>query len=300
MAEKRKKLAIRPEDVLATLMIIPSLWAARQSEYYYLFNGNIVVSKHTSVLLLLLILSIMTALYENRTQRIIDTIKSGVKIPEVTMEDQWVYLWKTKFRILYVARDYLPFLICIFAYHYLLSIIPHIKAYSLDNFFIYIEKTFVELWRVPVIGWFNQTTNFKTWMVVAYKTYILSVPILAAYLYMVKNLEKFRYFLLAVVLGSVMALVVNMLLPSMGLDAYTKQIVTAQNGSVSLAAVYSSVVMFFSFKIGRTLGLTFIPLAALSFLADILTYSNYLCAVIIGVAIGAIAVPLAKYIGGRS
>jgi len=299
MVKTLKKLAIRPEDILAVMMIIPSLWAATQSEYYYFLNGNIVFSKHTSGLLLLLVLSILTALYENRTQRIIDTIKSGVKIPEVTMEDQLVYLWKTKFRILHVARDYLPFLICILAYHTLLNVIPHVKYYNLDSTFMYIEKHFVEVWRVAIIGWFNQTSSFKPLMTIAYKTYILSVPILAAYLYMVKNLEKFRYFLLAVVLGSVMALIVNMLLPTIGLDAFTKQIVAAQNGSVSLPTVYSSVVMFFAFKIGRTLGFVFIPLAALSFLADILTYSNYLLAVLIGIAIGAIAVPLAKYIGGK-
>ena len=77
MVKLLNKLAIRPEDILAVLMIIPSLLAARQSEYYYFLNGNIVFSKHTSGLLLLLILSILTALYENRTQRIIDTIKSG-------------------------------------------------------------------------------------------------------------------------------------------------------------------------------------------------------------------------------
>ena len=133
MVKLLKKLAIRPEDILAVLMIIPSLLAARQSEYYYFLNGNIVVSKHTSGLLLLLILSILTALYENRTQRIIDTIKSGVKIPEVTMEDQLVYLWKTKFRVFYVARDYLPFLICILAYHSLLNVLPHVKYYQIGR-----------------------------------------------------------------------------------------------------------------------------------------------------------------------
>ena len=294
-----KRLAIRPEDILAVLMIIPSLWVARQSEYYSFLNGNIVVSKLTGGLLLLLILSILTALYENRAQRIIDTIKSGVKIPQVTMSDQLIYLWKTKFRILLVARDYLPFLICILAYHTILSDLPHVKYYHLDNFFMVIEKSFVESWRVAVIGWFSHNVNFKAMMSVAYKTYILSVPILAAYLYMVKDLKKFRYFLLAVVFGSAMALIFNMLLPSMGLDAYTKQIVSAQNGSVSLPTVYSSVVMFFSFKIGRTLGLVFIPLALLSFLADILTYSNYLVAVLIGILIGVIAVPLARYVGEK-
>jgi len=299
MVKLLKKLAIRPEDILAVLMIIPSLLATRQSEYYYLLNGNIVFSKHTSALLLLLILSILTALYENRTQRIIDTIKSGVKIPEVTMEDQLVYLWKTKFRILYVARDYLPFLVCILAYHPLLNVIPHLKYYHLDNAFMYIEKHFVEVWRVAIIGWFNHTSSFKTLMAVAYKTYVLSVPILAAYLYMVKNLEKFRGFLLAVVFSSIMALMVNILLPTIGLDASIKQIIAAQNGSVSLPALYSSVIMFFAFKIGRTLGLVFIPLATLTFLADILTYSNYLLAVLIGVLIGAVAVPLAKYVGGK-
>jgi len=296
-----KKLAIRPEDILAVLMILPSLWAARQPEYYQFLNGNIVLSKHTTGLLLLLILSILTALYDNRIQRIVDTIKSGVKIPAVTIEDQLIYLWKTKFKILYVARDYLPFLICILAYQTLLSVIPHIKYYHLDEFFMMIEKNFVEWWRVAIIGWFSERATFKALMTVAYKTYILSVPILAAYLYMVKNLEKFRYFLLAIVLGSVMALIANMLLPSMGLDAYTKQIISARNGSVSLPTVYSAVVMFFSFKVGRTLGCVFLPLAALSFLADILTYSNYLLAVLIGIALGAIAVQFSKLlIGGKS
>ncbi len=294
-----KKLAIRPEDILAVLMILPSLWVARQSEYYSFLSGNIVVSKLTGGLLLLIILSLLTALYENREQRIIDTIKSGVKIPQVTMEDQLIYLWKTKFRILIVARDYLPFLICILAYHTILNGLPHVKYYNLDNIFMVTEHKFVESWRVAVIGWFSQKTNFKALMQVAYKTYILSVPILAVYLYMVKDLKKFRYFLLAVVFGSVMALIVNIFMPSLGLYAYSKEIIAAQNGSVSLPTVYSSVVMFFAFKIGRTLGFVFIPLALLSFLADILTYSNYLVAVLIGILIGLIAVPLARYVGER-
>lgn len=294
-----KRLAIRPEDILAVLMIIPSVWVARQSEYYSFLNGNIVVSKLTGGLLLLLILSVLTALYENRAQRIIDTIKSGVRIPEVTMGDQLIYLWKTKFRILLVARDYLPFLICILAYHTILNGLPHVKYYHLDNFFMMVEKNFVESWRVAIIGWFSHKTNFKALISIAYKTYILSVPILAAYLYMVKDLKKFRYFLLAVVFGSAMALIFNMLMPSMGLEASTKQIIASQNGSISLPALYSAVVMFFAFKIGRTLGFVFIPLACLSFLADILTYSNYLVAVLIGILIGVIAVPLARYVGER-
>lgn len=299
MAKIFSRKAIRPEDVLAFLMILPSIWVARQPEYYYLFNGNIVMSKHLTGFLLLLVLAIVTALYENRIQRIIDTIKSGVKIPQVSMEDQLVHLWKTKYRILQVARDYLPFLICIVAYHSLQSIMPQFGSYRLDEAFIYVEKLLVEPWRTHVINWFSNVTDFKTLMTIAYKTYILSVPILAGYLYMIKDLQKFRNFLLAVVIGSIVALLINAIMPSMSLDSHSRQLIGAYNGTVSLPAVYSTVVLFFAFKIGRTLGLTFVPLAVLSFMAELLTYSNYLTAVLIGFILGALAVPLAKYIGGK-
>ena len=124
---------------------------------------------------------------------------------------------ENKIRILLVARDYLPFLICILAYHTILNDLPHVKYYHLDNFFMMVEKNFVEGWRVAVIGWFSDKANFRALMSVAYKTYILSVPILAAYLYMVKDLKKSLYFLLAVVFGLAIALIFNMLMPSMGL-----------------------------------------------------------------------------------
>jgi hypothetical protein len=95
MMKENKLHIIRPEDVLALLMILPSIWVTSPSEYYYLFNGNLVVSKHTTALMLLLLFAVLTSLYENRVQRIIDTMKSGVKIPAVTIQDQSLYLWNS-------------------------------------------------------------------------------------------------------------------------------------------------------------------------------------------------------------
>jgi len=44
----------------------------------------------------------------------------------------------------------------------------------------------------------------------------------------------------------------------------------------------------------------YIPIALLCFLADILTYSNYFMAVIIGILVGIIAIPLSKWVGERA
>ncbi|MFH1223702.1 MAG: hypothetical protein V1647_05105 [Pseudomonadota bacterium] len=277
MSDKKQPL-IRIEDVLAALMILPSIWVTSPSEYYSLFNGNIVVSKHTTALILLFIFAILTALYENRIQRIIDSIKSGVKIPAVTMEDQTVFLWKTKFRILYVIRDYLPFLICILAYHRLQAILPHWEVINLDNAFRWLDLHIIEGFRAALISWGSNSPRFNDVIGLSYKSYFLSVPIIATYLYLIKDTKKFRQLFLAIVTGSIFALIVQ---------------------TVSLPAIYTSVALFYSLKISRILMYWYMPIAILCFLADILTSSNYFAAVVIGVIIGVVSIPIAKRLEER-
>jgi hypothetical protein len=298
MMKENKLHIIRPEDVLALLMILPSIWVTSPSEYYYLFNGNLVVSKHTTALMLLLLFAVLTSLYENRIQRIIDTMKSGVKIPAVTIQDQSLYLWKRKFRILQVIRDYLPFLVCIIAYHRLAVIIPHVKDYNLDRIFMSFDRLVIEGARLKILGWFGSSQEFKDFMTVSYKTFLLGVPIISTYLYMVKAFKKFREFLLAIAIGSAIALIISMVFPCIGLEAIIKSIPGPMTGSISLPAIYTATIIMFSIKFSRPLLTFYIPIAALFFLAEILSYSSYFLVIIISVMVGLIAVPLARSVQG--
>jgi len=284
----KKQPIIRIEDILAVLMILPSIWVTSPSEYYSMFNGNIVVSKHTTALTLLFMFAILTALYENRIQRIIDSIKSGVKIPAVTIEDQSIYLWKTKFRILYVIRDYLPFLICILAYHRLLDILPAITIYRMDDIFRSVDGALVEGFRSTVLAWEHNSHRLKDVISLSYKSYFLSVPIVATYLYLIKDLKKFRQLFLAIVIGSIFALIINILFR------------TSDTRSVSLPAIYTSVLLFYSLNISKLLMYWYMPIAVLCFLADILTHSNYFIAVILGIIVGVAAIPISRWLGDRT
>jgi hypothetical protein len=300
MTKKIKLSLIRPEDILALLMILPSLWVTSPSEYYYLFNGNIVVSKHMTALMLLFVFAIFTALYENRIQRIIDTIKSGVKIPAVTIADQIVHLWKNKFRILYVIRDYLPFLVCVIAYHRLTVFIPEVnmKDSVIDRIFMSFDRFLIEDLRLYFLTWTGNYTWIKDLLSLSYKTYFLAVPILATYLYMLKEFDKFREFMLAISIGTLISLLFSIIMPCLGLEAVIKSISSDLTGSISLPAVYTATVFFYAFKFNKTLALFYLPIAFLFFIADILTYSNYLLSIILSLIIGYLAIPIAKYIKG--
>ncbi|MEI6079896.1 MAG: hypothetical protein WCQ53_04590 [bacterium] len=298
MIKENKLHLIRPEDVLALLMILPSIWVTSPSEYYYLFNGNLIISKHTTALMVLILFAVFTALYENRIQRIIDTMKSGVKIPAVTIQDQSVYLWKRKFRILQVIRDYLPFLVCFMAFHRLTVLIPHVKGYDVDRIFMSFDRFAIEGIRLKILGWFGSSREFKDLISISYKTYLLGVPIIATYLYMVKELKQFRQFLLTISIGLILALLINMLFPSMGLESIIRGIKAPLTGSVSLPAIYTTAVLLFSIKFSKALSTFYIPIAILFFIAEILSYSNYLLTILISVIVGLIAIPLAKLIQG--
>jgi hypothetical protein len=300
MTKKIRLSLIRPEDVLALLMILPSVWVTSPSEYYYLFNGNIVVSKHMTALMLLFLFAIFTALYENRIQRIIDTIKSGVKIPAVTIGDQIVHLWRNKFRILYVIRDYLPFLICVIAYHRLTIFIPQVDIRNsvIDRMFMSFDRFLLEDLRLAILAWIGGYHWFKDLVSLSYKTYFLAVPILATYLYMLKEFDKFRQFMLAISIGTLMSLLFNIMMPCLGLESVIKNISSDLTGSVSLPAVYTTTVLLYSFKFNRTLALFYLPIATLFFIADILSYSNYLLSIITSLLIAYLAIPVAKYVKG--
>lgn len=298
MMKENKLHLIRPEDVLALLMIIPSIWVTSPSEYYYLFNGNLVVSKHVTALMLLLLFAIFTSLYENRIQRIIDTMKSGVKIPAVTMSDQAVYLWKRKNRILQVSRDYLPFLLCIIAYHRLTQLIPHIKHYDIDRIFMSFDRSVIESLRLKALALFGQSREFKDILSLSYKTYLLGVPVIATYLYMIKQFKKFREFLLAITLGSIIALLVSIIFPSLGLEAILNNSKAPLSGTISIPAIYTVVVLVFSIKYSKPLASFYIPIATLFFFSQILSYSSYLLAIVVSVIIGLVALPLARLIQG--
>ena len=297
MKENKLNL-IRPEDVLALLMILSSIWVTSPSEYYYLFNGNLVVSKHTTALMLLVLFAIFTSLYENRIQRIIDTMKSGVKIPAVTISDQSVYLWKRKFRILQVIRDYLPFLVCIIAYHRLTVLIPHVKGYNIDRVFMSFDRLVIEGVRLKILGWFGSSREFKDILSLSYKTYLLGVPIIATYLYMVKQFQKFRRFLLAIIIGSILALLISMFFPSVGLDSIVNNIKAPLSGSISLPTIYTTILLLFAIGFSKALSSFYLPIAILFFIAEILSYHSYLLTIVIGVIVGLIAMYLAKLIQG--
>ena len=300
MTKKIRLSLIRPEDVLALLMILPSVWVTSPSEYYYLFNGNIVVSKHLTALMLLFLFAIFTALYENRIQRIIDTIKSGVKIPAVTINDQIVYLWRNKFRILYVIRDYLPFLICVIAYHRLTIFIPEVemKDSVIDRIFMSFDRFMIEDLRLWALAWIGNHLWIKDLISLSYKTSFLAVPILATYLYMLKEFDKFRQFMLAISIGTLLSLLLSIMMPCLGLESVIKNINSNLTGSISLPAVYTATVLFYSFKFNKTLALFYLPISILFFIADILSYSNYLLSITLSLLIGYLAIPIAKYVKG--
>ncbi len=282
------------------LMIIPSLWVTSPSEYYSLFNGNIILSKHTTALLLLFIFALLAALYQNRVQRIIDTIKSGVKIPEVTIQDQTVHLWKTKFQVLNAIRDYLPFLLCMLAYQRIVTLIPHSPHAGLDKFFMQIDADVVNNFRNYIIGHFGTYKSFNDFLHILYKTYMISVPFVAIYLYIFKEYRKFREFLLAIVAGLILSLLVDLFLPSIGMDIYTKKFHVHWDGSISIPSLYTAIVLFYSFKVGKTLTTFFLPFSILFFLADILSYSNYFAAIITSIILAAISIPTARLLIWRS
>lgn len=300
MPETGSRPLIRTEDVIAMLMIIPSLWVTSPSEYFSLFNGSIILSKHTTALLLLFIFALLAALYQNRVQRIIDTIKSGVKIPEVTIQDQTVHLWKTKFQVLNSIRDYLPFILCILAYQRLVTLVPHSPHEGLDKLFMQIDAVIVNDLRNYIIGKIGHYKSFNDFIHIFYKTYLISVPFVAIYLYIFKEYRKFREFLLAIVAGLILSLLVDIFLPSIGMDIYMKKFHVHWDGTISIPSLYTAIVLFYSFKVGKTLTTFFIPVAVLFFLADILSFSNYFTAVIISIIIAAISVPTARLLIWRS
>ena len=297
MKENKLNL-IRPEDVLALLMILSSIWVTSPSEYYYLFNGNLVVSKHTTALMLLVLFAIFTSLYENRIQRIIDTMKSGVKIPAVTISDQSLYLWKRKYRILQVIRDYLPFLLCIIAYQRLTVLIPHVREYNIDRVFMSFDRLVIEGTRLKILGWFGSSREFKDILSLSYKTYLLGVPIISTYLYMIKQFKKFRGFLLAIIIGSALALLISTFFPSLGLAAIVNNIKAPLSGSISLPTIYTTILLLFAIGYSKPLSSFYIPIATLFLVAEVLSYYSYLLTIVISVIVGLIAMYLAKLIQG--
>ncbi len=300
MPERISRPLIRTEDIIALMMIIPSLWVTSPSEYYSLLNGSIILSKHATGLLLLFIFAILAALYQNRMQRIIDTIKSGVKIPEVTIQDQFVHLWKTKFNILYVIRDYLPFLLCIIAYQKLVTLVPHVPHQGLDKIFLHIDAVVVQEFRHYILSKVGHYRWFNDLLHLSYKTHILAVPFVAIYLYIFKEYSKFRGFLLSIVVALILSLVVDIFFPSIGMDIYTKKFHVHWDGTISIPALYTAVVLVYSFKVGKTLTSFFIPVALVLFLSDILSFSNYFSAIMISIIVALISVPLSSLLMWRS
>ncbi|MEI6093708.1 MAG: hypothetical protein WCQ47_08565, partial [bacterium] len=236
--------------------------------------------------------------YENRIQRIIDTMKSGVKIPAVTISDQTVYLWKRKFRILQVIRDYLPFLVCIIAYHRLTQLIPHAKSYNIDRVFMSFDRFVIESLRLKTLSFFGHSREFRDVLSLSYKTYLLCVPVIATYLYMIKQFKKFREFLLAITLGSVITIIVSIIFPSIGLEAILNNSRAPLSGTISIPAIYTVIVLVFSLKYIKPLASFYIPIASLFFISQILSYSSYMLAIVISAIIGLVAVPLARLIQG--
>jgi len=281
-------------------MIIPSLWVTSPSEYYSIFYGNIILSKHTTALLLLFIFALLAALYENRIQRIIDTIKSGVKIPEVTISDQTVHLWKTKFKVLNAIRDYLPFLVCILAYYRLVTLIPHSPHEGLDKIFIHMDAVVVNGFREYIMSRVGTYKGFNDFLHLFYKTYIIAVPFVAIYLYIFKEYKKFREFLLAIVVGLILSLLIDMFFPSIGMALYTKKFNVHWNGTISIPSLFTAIVLFYSLKVGKTLTSFYIPVAILFFMADILSFSNYFSAVVVSIVVAFLSVSVARLLMWRS
>ena len=299
MPETGSRPLIRVEDVIAALMIIPSLWVTSPSEYYSLFNGSLILSKHTTALILLFIFALLAALYENRIQRIVDTIKSGVKIPEVTIQDQTVHLWKTKFKVLNSIRDYLPFLLCMLAYHRLVTMVPHSPNEGLDKIFMQIDAVVINNFRHYIMIKVGPHKWFNDFLHLFYKTYIIAVPFVAIYLYTFKEYKKFREFLLAIVVGLILSIVVDIFLPSVGTDVITKKFQVHWDGTISIPSLYTAIVLFYSIKVGKTLTFFFLPVAILFFVADILSFSNYFSAVVISILVALVSIPLARLLMWR-
>jgi hypothetical protein len=288
------KIRLKVEEYIALAVIIASFFVTSPSKYFYLFNGWIVMSKHMMAFWVLFVFSILTILYKNRIQRIIDTIKSGVEIPAVTLEDQATHLWKSRYRILLVARDYLPFVLCLLAYTNLTTIVDMFGRATIDTFMLTAEQMIIGNLRNNMIVFVNQTIVFKDALAVAYNTYAISVPIFALYLHLLKRFKNFREFMLAIIIASFFSLGINCFLPSYGLTTMTTGIPKDLLGTVSLPACYTTLVLFFSLTVSPKLTFLYTPVAILLFLADSLSYSHYVISILSGALTGLISIPISK------
>lgn len=254
-------------------MIIPSLILTSPYEYYRFFDGSLVISKHLTGVLLLLIFAVLAVLYENRVQRIIDTIKSGVKIPSVTFEDQVKNLWQKKLLILKVFRDYLPFLLCILAHQKLLSILEQkITIHQFEN--IISNST-----RYNILSYIISFPKLKDIMYITHKTYLLIVPVLAVYLYFFKQFKQFRQFLFSVIIISIMDLAMLYFF----------------NIKLSTPIIYTAIVLFYSLIIDKSLFLFFISIAILIFFTDFMIFATNHIITLLSISLGVISIFISRY-----
>jgi hypothetical protein len=287
---------IRPEDIIALVFILPSLYISSPYEYYKFLNGSIVVSKHLTAFVLLLIFAFFAALYENKVKRIIDTIRSGVKIPEVTIEDQLTHLWKSKNIVFRTFRDYFPFIFFILAYQ---TISEYLTAQDLvtkisANFINIISTLSIEF-KFFITKFLKTYPSLKSILEFSHKTYFLSVPILTTYLYFLKKYNKFRIFFTTIMLASIFSLFINLFLQeNLKLVVDTKTILT--NTKISIPTLYTVVVLYYSFIMNKTIAGLYLPIALILLVQDIVAYSNNFLGLLLSIFITIIAISISKLI----
>jgi len=278
--KKYKKFNIKIEEYITLILIISSFFITSPSEYFVFFHGEIIISKYTIAFTFLFILSVLTTLYKNRIQRIIDTIKSGVKIPEVTIEDQIIHFLKNKGKILLVIRDYLPFVLCMLAFSSIKNLSTILNHTSIEPWFINAEQILINNIREYVNSLIEPYKIIKNILTLSYNTYTLSVPILAIYLHLTKKFSAFREFMLAIIISNILGLTINITLYG--------------PNSVSFPVAFTSIVLFFSLTVSPKLTLFYMPIAILLCFADILNFSHYFISILIGIVIGIVSIPVSK------
>ena len=270
---KKILLFFRIEDIVAVIMVSLSLSLVSSSKFYYIFIGNMVISKHLTALFVLFLLAIFTSFYKNINQRIKDTVVSDVRIPSVTIYDQFKHLWDNKIIVLHVLRDYIPFLLVFVAYYDIKSEIMQgtLVTKCIDS------PMFVKNIFVNIHDFIMSSSTLSNLAKISYKTHLLSIPVLAMYMYLLKSLRNFRELMFATVVSSVMAILISLS-------------TVAGFNNISTPALFTTIVLLFANRVSKPLTHAFIPIATMLFIMDIIVGMDCPYATIIGVIVGVVSV----------
>lgn len=254
---------LRIEDLVAIIVFYFSI--KMSSTFYYIVSDNIAISRHLIAIIILVLFAITTSIYRIRKRIIVDSIKSEVELPRLTIKDELIETWKKRHEILMVIRDYLPFLIILVSYYNILKNTPSITEHpifrtpeSLLSIANFIKETLA------------QNFFLKKLANLSYSTHIISVPILASYMYLLKTQRMFRRLLLAISISAITGILI----------AKTSQLGIFH---ISMPVCFTTIVLIYAGKVSKPVTHVFLPIATFLLAMDITINIPYLSTTIAGV-----------------